>query len=82
MLLLKELLGNFRSKTSKCKKLNNFSDIQNDVLMHRESLTLTARGSSLVVRIYDLYRRHILTSKVDPRKVRVKNIYKDCRTIT
>ena len=39
-------------------------------------LTLTARGSTLVV------RRQILTSKVDPRTVRVKNIYNGRRPIT
>ena len=40
----------------------------------RNIFTLPARGSTLVVRdrLSDVYRRQILTSKVDPLAVRVK----------
>ena len=45
--------------------------MQNDALTHRGCLTLTVRGSPLVVET-DVCRRQTLTTKVDPRTVRVK----------
>ena len=58
----------FSSKPLGLRKLSLYSEIPNDDLMHREGLTLTARGSTLGC------RRQILTTKVDPRTVRV-NIF-------
>ena len=53
-----------QSKTPSCRKI--FSGLYNYALMHREGLTLIARGSTLD------YRRQILTTNVDPRTVRLK----------
>ena len=38
LLLLKQFHENVRSKTPGCMKLSNFSEMQNDALMHREGL--------------------------------------------
>ena len=42
-------------KTLDFGKFDPSSDMKNDDLMHREDLTLAARGSTLVVRIWRLH---------------------------
>ena len=52
VLLLKTFHAkNIKNKTPGCRKLNNSSDMQNDVLIHRDGLTISAWGSTLGVRI-------------------------------
>ena len=38
LLFLKQLQENCGFKTTSCRKLSNFSEMQNDTLMHREGL--------------------------------------------
>ena len=41
VLFLRQFHENCRSKTTSCRKLSNFSEMQDDALRHREDLTLS-----------------------------------------